>query len=171
MFCISANNSKIESEKDCTWDDYNFDGVVSFGGKDKEFDPKKTYGILVKPIYDKAFKGQTFSYNLVVTSPTEYSSLLLGHEDYYYNIQTSDLYLQVAVAKNSKFFSFLLTTDDPEHQVMITNDRADFALTAPSEFSKSATGKSATVFYNKDDLARLCEPYERVYKSKADMVD
>jgi hypothetical protein len=170
MFCVSANNTKIEDEKDCTWDDYNFDGVISFGSKDTLFGVKKSYGILVKPIFDKAFKGQVFSYNLLVMSPTEYSSLLLGQEVYYNNVATSEIYVQTSVAKNSKYFAFLLMTNDPGYEVMVTNDRDDFSVSAPSEFAKTASGKRSAVYYNVDALAKLCEPYERVYKSKADMV-
>lgn len=171
-YCVSANNSQIEDASDCTWDDYNFDGVITFTSKDPKFKPKGTYGILVKPYANHASNGQKFSFSLRVISPFEYSGVLIGSPEYFSNVPVTELYFQTGIEKKARFFTVLMTTDDPDCQLLVTNDVQDFNNeTKPSTFLKKATGKRPFIYYNTRDLEKLCEPYERDYRSKADMVD
>lgn len=170
VYCVSANNSRIEDQKDCTWNDFSFDGLISFGSSDKDFSPRGSYGILVKPQYNSAFKKQTFSYSLRVITPTEYTSFLLGQQETYFNVPTNELFFRTSISKNSKYFSFLMTTDDPNCKVLLSNDINDFLIGSPSEFFRSLKGKRLSTYYSSKDLENLCQPYQKAYGSKPNMV-
>ena len=170
-FCVSASNSQLIDEKDCTWSDYDNDGLITFGKNDKNFKRSGDYGILIKPTLHKQIKAhQTFAYSLLVISQGEFTPFVIGQPQTFFGLAGNEAYFRTAIDKNSKYFSFTFTTDDPQSLVQLTNDVEDFSRASQSNFSKSAMGKKVGIYYKAEDLKDLCTPNEKAYGRNASMV-
>lgn len=169
-YCVSSNVTKIDKDIDCIWSDYNYDGNIIFNSRDKDFKRQFDYGVLVKPIYQKSMEGEVYSFSLLLTSQDQYTLLSPGVPYRTGKVTSSHSYFQIGVNRDTDFLTLMLSSQDAQVQMEVSNDAEDFLSSAPSKFHRIATGKNAAVLYKKSEMKSVCDVYKKYYQAEANMV-
>ena len=172
-FCISPGTNIIQGPEDCTWEDENRDGRVIISSKDKKFNPKSRYAVLVTPKPSSVFEGTNYTFTITVSTPDTLLVLETGSTLLLKKL-VGIRYFKVEISKHFSNFVIMTDSEDDKTKLSASTDRFDLFADSPSKRLKSTQGNNSAILYSKEDIEQhcrdfkvvLCHPVLRVHQAR-----